>query len=168
MKYFGAHVSAAGGVENAPAERRKDRGDGFRPVYEESAAMVGRAAQAVLDRRVRGQLQGGRIRSGRRPASRQLPDQPGPSQGRGAEEVARCLPRRDAALRAAGARPAELSSGQRSGPDRRRPMSAARGRVDRLGARADPGRDGRRGEHGRAGLPMSDIRSSSWRRSSRS
>ena len=30
-------------------------------------------------------------------------------------------------------------------------MSAARGRVDRLGARADPGRDGRRGEHGRAG-----------------
>lgn len=31
MKYFGAHVSAAGGVENAPRNARCHRGDGIRP-----------------------------------------------------------------------------------------------------------------------------------------
>ena len=44
MKYVGAHVSASGGVQNAPVNANADRSKGICPVYKKPETMVFKSA----------------------------------------------------------------------------------------------------------------------------
>ena len=108
MKYIGAHVSAAGGVENAPANAHGIGATGFALFTKNQRQWVAApltAAQIDAFRTACDQY-------GYTPAQI-LPHDSylinlGHPERDGSGEVARGLPRRDAALRSAGARPAEL------------------------------------------------------------
>lgn len=168
MKYFGAHVSAAGGVENAPLNAEKIGATAFalftKNQRQWSAAPLKPSSIGAFEANCRA---GGYAPGVVLPHDSYLinlghPKDEELKKSRAAflDEMQRC--------EQLGARPAELSSGQRSGPDRRRPMSAARGRVDRLGARADPGRDGRRGRTRLGGFNVGYSFEQPGRRSPRS
>ena len=97
MKYFGAHVSAAGGPENAPLNAHKI-GATASPFLPKPASVERTAPDAGPDRGFRRELPGRGLRAPEHPAARQLPDQPGTSRARRAREVPDGLHRRNEPL----------------------------------------------------------------------
>ncbi len=61
MKFIGAHVSAAGGVENAPVKRTCHRSQSLRLVHKKSKAMAIASVIGQKHRTVQGELRKIRI-----------------------------------------------------------------------------------------------------------
>ena len=96
MKYIGAHVSAAGGVQNAPLNAKK----------------IGATAFALFTKNQRQWKAKPLTDDSIRLFKENLSDQPGPSRAGRSGQVTHSVHRRDEPLRAVGLEIPELSSGQ--------------------------------------------------------
>ncbi len=152
MKYFGAHVSASGGVENAPANARRIGATAF-ALFTKNQRQWSAAPLAApqIEAFRRACAEGGYAPAQILPHDTYLINLGHPD-AEALEKIARGLRRGDAALRAAGARPPQLPPGQPPAADLRGGLARPHRRVDQPGAGGHARRHGRHREHGRTGL----------------